>query len=171
LDETRSKKFTPASIGASLLGFAFARYAGMNFVIPLAGALLIGWLLKRGRARAHPMAIPIAVQGGHLVWFVVGALVTGAWSSIALDMVIFSIGIAWLFLRPGLPPVIVLGAYQALSLIVNVMAFAEVPIDSSTAKALAVHAVMRGVAIGAMVWCLRASRKAASVPVEPSPTP
>jgi len=164
------RKFTPAGILGAVAGFAFSRYAGSNVLVPIVGAVLIGWTIKKIKREQYPMGSAVAVQGGHCLWMIVAAVVGVAGPSFLVETAIFAAAIAWLYFQPRLPAVILLGTYQAIALVVNLSAIKAVPLDSTDAKALSVHIALRVIGIGAMAWALRASAKAAAA-VEPAVRP
>jgi hypothetical protein len=166
--ESPKKKFTPAGVLGAVLGFAFSRYAGANVLIPVVGALLIGWVLTKRANGPHPMAAAVAAQGGHFLWMLIGALFGGAAPAFVVETALFAVGVAWLFLQPRLPAVLVLGTYQVVALVVNFTTMRAVPLDSSEARALSVHIAFRAIGIVAMVWGLRAARQAAEAATQPS---
>jgi hypothetical protein len=165
--ESLKKKFTPAGVLGAVLGFAFSRYAGANVLVPVVGALLIGWVLTKRASGPHPMAAAIAVQGGHFLWMLIGALFGGAAPAFVVETALFAGGVAWLFLQPRLPAILVLGTYQVIALVVNFTTMRAVPLDSSEARALSVHIALRAIGVVAMVWGLRVARQASSVAAEP----
>ena len=69
------RKFTPAGILGAVAGFAFSRYAGSNVLVPIVGAVLIGWTIKKIKREQYPMGSAVAVQGGHCLWMIVAAVV------------------------------------------------------------------------------------------------
>ena len=101
-----------------------------------------------------------AVQAGHLLWIAVGLIVIGALTVDLVDIAILLIGVAWLLLRPGLAPVIVLTIYQVLALLINLFAFLSFPIGHNLHRALLVHIIWRGLAL-ILMW--RAHHKAAGL--------
>jgi hypothetical protein len=125
-----------------------AEYGGINNVIPLIGSLLIGWVAyKKLRQALQPMVPAIAVLGGQLAWYCLGALYLGNWLVVIPDIAILSAGIYWLIARPGVGPIILLIGYQALGLIANLMMLASSDIESDAPKALVTHVLLRLLAI------------------------
>jgi len=161
------RKFTPAGVIAAVLGFAFSRYAGVNVLVPIVGAVLIAWVIKKRASAPHPMAVAVAVQGGHFLWMLIGAVFGGAAPAFVVETALFAACVVWLFLQPRLAAVVVLGGYQAVALFVNFTTMRAVPLDSSEARALSVHIALRAIGIGMMIWGLRASRQP-SPATEPS---
>jgi hypothetical protein len=77
-----------------------------------------------------------------------------------VDIAILLIGVAWLLLRPGLAPVIVLTVYQGLALLINLFALLAFPVGHNLHRALLVHIIWRGLAL-ILMW--RAHHKAAGL--------
>lgn len=164
------RKVTPGGIVGVVLGVAFSRYAGTNVLVPIVGALLIAWVIKKVKHERYPMVSAVAVQGGHCLWMAVAALFGVAGPAFVIETAIFAGAVGWLYLQPRLLAVVVLGAYQAIALVGNLSLMRGLPLDSSDAKALSVHVALRVIGIGAMAWALRASTKGAEV-VEPAVKP
>jgi hypothetical protein len=162
------KKLTPGGVAGALIGVLFSRYAGVNVVVPIVGAIVIAWIIKKVRETPFPMAGAVALQGGHVLWLALAVVVTRA-TSMMVETVLFAAAVAWLYFKPRLPAVIVLCTYQVVGLTLNVMSFRAVPLDSSDARALSVHIAFRVLSIGAMVVGLRASTRA-SAAVAPAVT-
>ncbi len=142
----------PSAIVATVVGIAVGVYSGMHLLIPLALTALVWWAFRTllpDRSPDHVAAA--AVQAGHLLWITVGLIVIGALTVDLLDIAILLLGVAWLLLRPGLAPVIVLTIYQALALLINLFAFLNFPIGHNLHRALLVHIIWRGLAL-ILMW-------------------
>jgi hypothetical protein len=63
--------------------------------------------------------------------------------------------------------IVIVCTYQIVGLILNVMSFRAVPLDSTDARALSVHIVFRVLSIGAMVVALRASSQSSPAAAPP----
>ena len=147
-----------SAIGAILIGIAVGVYSGMHLLIPLVLTGLAWWAARALRSDRSPDYVAAAaVQAGHLLWIAVGLVVIGALTVDLVDIAILLIGVAWLVLRPGLTPVIVLTIYQALALVINLFAFLSFPIGHNLHRALLVHILWRGLAL-ILMW--RAHHKA-----------
>lgn len=151
----------PSAIAATVVGVAVGVYSGMHLLVPLALTSLVWWAgRKLFPERSPDYVAAAAVQAGHLLWITVGLIVIGALTVDLLDIAILLIGVAWLLLRPGLAPVIVLTIYQALALLINLFAFLAFPIGHNLHRALLVHIIWRGLAL-ILMW--RAHHKAAGL--------
>lgn len=145
-------------IVATVVAVALGVYSGLHLVLPLALTGLVWWAArKRFPDRSPDYVAAAAVLGGHLLWIAVGLVVIGAFTVDLVDIAILLTGVFWLLLRPGLAPVIVLTIYQALLLLINLLAFLGLPIGHNLHRALLVHIIWRGLAL-ILMW--RAHHKA-----------
>ncbi|HKC05759.1 MAG TPA: hypothetical protein VKJ67_02750 [Methylomirabilota bacterium] len=141
-----------SAIGAAVVAIAVGVYSGMHLLIPLALTGLVWWGARALLPDRSPDYLAAAaVQAGHLLWIAVGLVVIGALTVDLVDIAILLIGVAWLVLRPGLAPVIVLTVYQALALLINLFAFLNFPIGHNLHRALLVHILWRGLAL-ILMW-------------------
>jgi hypothetical protein len=85
-------------------GWALSRYAGLLLWFPSVATILLLLLFTKTPLRPKFFLGAISTTGGHVLWFLVGSFMTQIWAATALDIVILSIGILWLWLRPGLAP-------------------------------------------------------------------
>ena len=165
-ESTESRKVGTRALGwgAAILGLLFGRYTGVNLLIPLVGAAITFYALKKF-APSHKSAwFPaISVQTGHAIWFIVGLAILGQLNANALDPIFLLIGSLWLFLRPGALAVIVLSTLQLLALVYNVYVFAGTAFGTATNGALSVHIAFRALAVGFMVFAWVRSRRSTPV--------
>lgn len=147
-----------SAIAAILVGIAVGVYSGMHLLIPLVLTGLAWWVVRTLRPDLSPDYVAAAaVQVGHLLWIAVGLVVIGALTVDLVDIAILLGGVAWLLVRPGLAPVIVLTIYHGLALLINLFAFLNFPIGHNLHRALLVHILWRGLAL-LLMW--RAHHKA-----------
>jgi hypothetical protein len=146
-------------VAGAAAGYIVSQYTGLMALIPLGGALLFGLIAAKvvGPA-ARPMVPGFAVQAGQWLWFLVGAVATGQYQSVLLDLIILAIGLVWLLARPGLGPVLLLGIYQVISVVINAATFASAAVGSVEHKALLIHLIFRVAAVVLMVAGLRRPR-------------
>ena len=150
-----------SAIVATVVGIAVGVYSGIHLLIPLVLTGLAWWAGRKLFPERSPAYVAAAaVQAGYLLWTVVGLIVNRALTVDLVDIAILLIGVAWLLLRPGLAPVIVLTIYQALLLLINLFAFLGLPIGHNMHRALLVHIIWRGLAL-TLMW--RAHHKAAGL--------
>ena len=147
------KPMQPLNVVGALAGGMIGVYCGLAILIPLAGGAIVLSQNKRfAAARWAPFLTAVAVIFGHLVWMLVGALILPAqFMVIAIDMVIMAVGLLWLVLRPGLGPVILLGIFEVVCLVVNANTILAMEFGSAGHKALVAHIVLRLAALAALV--------------------
>ena len=141
---TASWKKKARNVVGWIVGAAVGSYSGINLLIPLGftgGAWWIGKKLLRPEKLLFLSAI--AVQTGHLIWLTLGLLILGALDANLVDVVVLVVGLTWLFLKPGLGPIVLLTLFQLFALAVNSFAFADAVIGTNPHKALLVHIIWR----------------------------
>ena len=133
---------------SAAVGIGLSRYAGMAVWIPMTAAFVVGALVYFAQNRKPtPMLLAIAVQGGHACWMALGALVSGRWDMVGIDLFILAVGLLWLLLRPNLGAVLLLSLYQVIVGALNVLQISAVPVATDMHRALVVHITLRGAAI------------------------
>jgi hypothetical protein len=131
------------AVGA-VIGF----YSGVNLVIPLLATGAVWWLAVKALPSAKQFLVPcVAVQAGHLLWLCFGFAYLGILNANLIDVVVVAAGLAWLVLRPGSVPVMVLMALQAWGLAINVAALVPAATGSAVHQALVVHVAWRILAL------------------------
>ena len=90
----------------------------------------------------------------------------GVFSPTALDLVVLAVGLTWLLMRPGLGPVVLLGAYQCIVFVINLVAFFGAEVGSQVHRALLVHLIFRVLAVVLMVTGLLDVRRRSALSVE-----
>jgi hypothetical protein len=71
----------------------------------------------------------------------------GAWLPDALAILVLAAGLAWLWVRPGIGPVILLGLYQVATAVLVVIAYGRAQPGSWQHKALVAHLCLQGAAV------------------------
>lgn len=156
----------PLGWGVAILALLFGRYAGISLLIPLLGAGITFYALKKFASPDKSAWFPaISIQTGHAIWFIVGFAVLGRLNGNALDPLVLLLGSLWLFLRPGALAVVVLSVLQLLGLAYNVYLFAGTALGTAPNEASSVHIVFRVLAIGFMIFAWIRSRRRAPAPV------
>lgn len=148
-------------------GWALSHYVGPSLWIPGAATLLLLLLLTKTPLRPKFFLGAITATGGHVLWFVIASFMSQMWAATVLDIIILSVGLLWLWLRPGLASAIFLGVIQLGSLAYNGYLLSTTPAGTLPHKALTVHCVWRLVAILCLVTGylkLRRERTAAAFP-------
>lgn len=153
-----------AGIAGAAGGWAISQYCGSVGWIPIAATILLLLLFTKTPVRPKFYSGAIAVTGAHIVWFVVGSVIAGVWSTTALDIMVLSVGVVWLWLRPGLAPVLYLGIVQLGSLAINVSALSSSTYGDAAHRALTFHCVLRLAAIVCLIFgYIRVRKQGASV--------
>lgn len=166
---SEAKKTNPLTSVAGLAGaaggWALSHYCGASIWIPGAVAILLLVIFHKTPLRPKRFAGAIATTGAHISWFVIGSAIAGIWSATLLDILLLSIAIVWLWLRPGVAAVLFLGLLQAASLVLNGYQLSVAPIGSTANRALVAHCVFRLIALSCLVvGYLRFRREPAKAP-------
>jgi len=136
------------TIFCQLIGIAVASYAGQYLVFPLLGSGLTWWLGKKRLAQEKQQHLPaIAVQTGYLAWLIIAFVAARQLNSNLIDILLLSIGLWWLFSKPGIKPIILLGLYQILGISANLIAFLAMPFNTLPHKVLLIHIIWRAMAL------------------------
>jgi hypothetical protein len=136
-------------LGAAI---ALGAYSGLHLFLPLAATALAWWVGARALRGTRRLILPAAaVQVGHLLWLTFGQVVTGTLDAGVIDLVILTVGVAWLVARPGLAPTVLLTLYQAWALVSNGTALAAATPGTLAHRALLVHVVWRLLAL-VLMW-------------------
>ncbi len=133
-----------------IVGAAVGSYSGINLLIPLFATGAVWWVGARLLKDDKKVILPaFSVNAGHCLWLTLGVLMTGAGalSAVGGDLIVYSIGLIWLLIKPSLGPLYLLGIFQLLSLGVNGYSFAEATVGSAPHKALLVHIIWRTLAL------------------------
>lgn len=141
-------------------GWALSHYAGPSLWIPGIATILLLLLFTKTPLRPKFFLGAITTTGGHVLWLLVASFMAQIWAATALDIVILSIGILWLWLRPGLAPALFLGIVQLGSLAYNAYLLTSYPVGNLMHKALTVHCIWRIIALLCLVTgCLKLRRE------------
>lgn len=132
-----------------MVGVGVGLYAGIVALVPLLAALVCTYVAQRFLGADRRFMVPaLAVQAGHLVWFLAGVLFTGAADkSVLLDVAALTVGLLWLIAAPGFAPIVALAIFQAFATWVNAEALLAAPWASIHHKALLVHLALRFLAL------------------------
>jgi hypothetical protein len=149
-------------VAAWAAGFGLSTYFGMILIIPaLAGAAI--WYC--GRKLVTPVQprylAAIALLGAHLFWQVAGQALIGPLSTatMPLDVFVFTGGLIWLWVRPGIWPVFLLTVFQVFVVDQNVFSILDHPVGSTFHKAMTLHILLRVLEVGAMWYAFIATRR------------
>jgi hypothetical protein len=125
-------------------------YSGIHLLIPVVAAAVVWQAGTKRFSEAKKVIIPaFALNAGHFLWGLValalsrGAVLEALW----FDLLVYMVGLPWLFTKPSRGPLYLLGIYQLVSFCVNGYAFAEASIASAEHRALLVHVGWRAVSL------------------------
>jgi hypothetical protein len=140
-----------AAVVGAVIGIVAVRYLGLNAVIPALSVAACWWAFAKLGVHRR-LVLPLAFTGGHGVWFLIGMVMTlaigGSIQSIVevgLETLIIAAIVAWVYASRSSPSLLVLIAYEAVSIVFNAVTFAGV--DDQLRAVLAVHIGLRIVAI------------------------
>ncbi|RUL75402.1 hypothetical protein [Dyella choica] len=152
-DDTIGTSTKAASVVVALGGWALGMYTGFNLLVPLVASTVVWLAGKRLFSAPKQIMLPaFCVQAGHLVWFVLGMAISRQLLGASLiDIVLLSIGLTWLGMRPGRVALYVLTIYQLLSLPYTLLQFSQTDFGSPQNKVLLVHCIWRCLALFYMV--------------------
>ena len=142
--------------GGSLVGVAGGLYSGLNFLIPaICGGAIAFLLRKTGIVKSNLAIGAAALQGGHVVWMLLGAFFAQQGIGFIAEVALYFVMVVLLIWREAKWVIILLMAYQVFGLIVNGISFVTVPIGSVASRALVVHLMLRLGAFICMALLLR----------------
>jgi hypothetical protein len=143
------KQIAALVVGA-IVGIAALRHVGPLVLIPALSVAACWWLFTRLGLHRR-LVLPLAVAGGHGIWFFVGtvmALASGGSPQtlieVGIETVIVAAIVAWGCISRSRPALGVLIAYEVVSIGFNVMAWSAA---GELRPILAVHIALRVVAI------------------------
>jgi hypothetical protein len=164
----QKKQMKPLAVIGSVVGmiggWTFSQYCGACIWIPGGMAFLI--MLFFVKTPLHPkwFRAAISVIGGHLAWFIVACAMSGKWQAVIFDIVLLFAGIIWLWLRPGIAPVVYLGLVEVASLASNVFVLSSTHFGDMVSRAITAHIVFRVLAIICLVGGLIKMRRDLAAP-------
>jgi hypothetical protein len=141
-----------AELTAPILAMITVHYFGFSLGIPLFATLLLLCVGCRFfSVRKQFLLWPLAIQGGHMLWMI-GDLYHGFWISALLEISLLAGGLFWLLLRPGgLWPTSLLCSYQAVALLISIVALFYISVDADMHPALFVNIAWRVLAMVSMM--------------------
>ena len=140
-----------AAVVGAVIGIVAVRYLGLNAVIPALSVAACWWAFTKLGVHRR-LVLPLAFTGGHGIWFLIGMVMTlaigGSIHSIievGLETLIVAAIVAWIYASQSKPSLLMLIAYEAVSIVFNALTFAEV--DDGLRAVIVVHVGLRVVAI------------------------
>ena len=106
---------------AGVFGAAVGYYCGWQLVIPLALAFGVGGLLKIIPASPAAFRIAWALVAAQALYLTSDIVLGAGWLPDALHILVLAAGLAWLWVRPGIGPLILLGLYEVATAVLTVM--------------------------------------------------
>lgn len=140
-----------AGIGGAVGGWALAKYSGASLLVPGVTATLLLFLFTKTSVRPRYFRGAISISAAHIIWFTVAAILLGTWTPIVLDVAVLAVGVVWLWLRPGLPPVIFMAVVELISLALTVVMINATEVGTVAHRALVVHILLRALVIACLV--------------------
>jgi hypothetical protein len=117
-------------------------------VIPLALAFGVGWLLTRISGSPEAFRVAWALVAARAIYLTADIVLGGAaWLSDALHILVLAAGLAWLWLRPGIGPLILLGLYGVATAVLFVAAYGSAQPGSWQHKALVAYLCLQGATV------------------------
>jgi hypothetical protein len=168
--ETPDRSTPLATVGGivgAVIGAVVANYSWAQMLVPLAVTIPLLVLFAKTPLKPPRFGGAIAVTIGHVAWFAVGAALTGAWTSVALDIALLTAAVAFLWARPSIASAVVLGAIELASLVFNVVLILDAALFSAGHRALTVHILLRVIVLAALamsVLSLRTKQEPAATP-------
>ena len=147
-----------AAIVGAVIGIVAVRYLGWNAVIPALSVAACWWAFTRLGVHRR-LVLPLAFSAGHGVWFLIGVVMTLAIGAgihaiieVGVETVVVAAIVAWVYASRSSPSLLVLIAYEAVSIVLNGMTFTEV--DSTLRAVIVIHVGLRMMAIVGAVLAL-----------------
>jgi hypothetical protein len=147
-------------------GWALAHYSGAFLLVPALGTFLLLLVFAKTAFRPHYFGGAISVTGGHLLWFITAASILRIWRPVMIDIIVLTIAVIWLWLRPGLAAAIFLGFVQIISFGGNLIALFSATVGEPPHRALVVHCLFRVLALACLAFGYRRLRQEQMAEVE-----
>lgn len=172
-DRSPATNLKVSAVVGAFGGWALGAYSGIFLLVPFlatAAVFFAAWkLLPVDRRIVVPS---LSVQAGHLIWFIIGMLMTRTVGANALDVIWLLAGLIWFAAKPGRGPIWFLGIYQLLLLPMNVYLFVHASVGTTAHKALLVHITWRILALVLMgALYVRLRRQEPSLQAGSTPQP
>lgn len=123
-----------------------------NLLILLWAAWPVWWISKHFFNDDKQLIIPaLSVNAAHALLFILSGVLAGSFIVIALDLLVYAIGLLWLIKKPSGGPLYFLGIYQIALLIANGIVFIDTPTWNVAHKILLAHLIWRALALFLLV--------------------
>jgi len=154
----KPRKYGIGRVFVTLLGIPAAvvgAYAGINLLLPVAAAGIIGLILWKAKLIEDKLLIQaISVQGGHAAWMLLGLFLVGSGFAFQIEIIAYGAAVVVLALHPRRWTAIVLLVYQAITILINILRLSTVAIGDEISRALAAHVSFRAAAIVLLIMLL-----------------
>ena len=140
-------------IPAWIVGGAIGWYCGATLLLPAVGIGIVLAAFKfKPIPRIQAFVGAIAAQFGLMLFMLVGGLAhPGQITLVIYDVAILIGGLAWLVVRPGLVPVLLLGIYEVYALVINFERISSYQPGSIAQKAMVATMALRIAAVIALI--------------------
>jgi len=153
-NEALLQKTTPAAasparqtaiwnIVGTAVGLAMGYYAGIHVIVPFILMIGVLWILNRTNTVPAEGRSILALLSAQFGWMCIGAVLTGQWHLVYIDLLFIGGGTLWLMIRLHAIPIIILMLFQLGVLLINTNLILTVEIGSDEHRALVVHIVLR----------------------------
>ena len=132
---------------AGVLGAVVGCYCGWQLVVPLALAFGIGWLLTRIPGSPQAFRIPWALVAARAIYLTADIVLGGSWLADALHILVLAAGLAWLWVRPGIGPLILLTLYGVATAVLIAIAYWHAQPGSWQHKTLVAYLFLQGATV------------------------
>ena len=152
-------------VAVVLGGGAVGSYCGWQLAVPVALALGVGWVLTKVPAGPAAFRNALALVAAQAFWLTADMVLGGEWLPDAAHVLALVSGFTWLWVRPGIGPVILLGLYEVATgvLIAIAIAYGSAQTGSWQHKALVAQLVLRvAVVLFLVSGCVKARKGAAT---------
>ena len=136
---------TAVAVGG-ILGGVVGWYCGWHLVVPLALAFGVGWLLTKIPGSPVAFRIAWALVAARAI-YLTADIVLGGGLPDAIHILVLGVGLAWLWLRPGIGPVILLGLYGIATTVLIVIAYGRAQPGSWQHKALVAYLCLQSATV------------------------
>jgi hypothetical protein len=137
--EARPKKDNTAGLLGKIFGYGMVAVIlgfGVSLWKPFVGALglpliiilAVWWLMGEFvRPSLKPYIPVLAIQAGHMIFFIVSGIASDRIAQLAPDIILMTVWVIWLAIRPGRIVIICTIAYQTISILLSIWRLASVP--------------------------------------------
>jgi hypothetical protein len=165
-----------AAVGAFILAHASeefgkqgGEYLGISLFFPLVVVFLCCWVARKVLSPdLQDLSIAIGIVSAQVLLHVLGGLYFGVLTSVLLDIVVLSIGLAWLIIRPSVWPIIGLTGFEILALGTNLVVLTQVTDTVGAVKGLLSFMLIRLAAIIFLIVGYRSLKAKPTIAVAPS---